>query len=61
MQLQFQKINYARRNAITTPEDKLYAEERDYAPQKMNYACRNVITTPEDKLCAEERQYDSKR
>ena len=74
MQLQLQKINYAWRNAITTPEDKLCVEEREYDSnkltvcggtqlqlQKINYARRNAITTPEDKLCVEEREYDSKR
>ena len=73
MRLGQQKINFARRNAITTAEDKLYAEKCDTTPkrltmgggvrirlQKVKYAWKNVIITPEDKLCAEEREYDSK-
>ena len=61
MQLQLQKINCARRNAITTPEDKLCVEEHDYDSQKKNYARRNANTTPKGKIYAEEREYDSKR
>ena len=61
MQLQLQKINYARRNANTTPKDKLCAEEMQLQLQKINCVRRNAITTPEDKLCVEERDYDSKR
>ena len=62
-QLHLQKINCVRGNAITTPEDKLYAEERNYNSrretvcggtrmrlQKKNCARRNAITSPEDKL-----------
>ena len=74
MELQLQKINCARRNAITTPKDKLCAEERDYdykretvregmqlQLQTINCAQRNAIMTPKDELCAEECDYDSKR
>ena len=30
MRIRLEKVNSAWRNAITTPENKFYAEERDY-------------------------------
>ena len=60
-QLQIQEINYARRNAIKTVEDKLCVKERNYDSQKINDTWRNVNTTPKGKICTEEREYDSKR
>ena len=73
MRIRLQKVKYARRNAITTPKDKLRAEEYEYDSKKyvvhggtqlqlqeINFAWSNANTT-EDKLCAEERNYDSRR
>ena len=57
MRLRLQKIKYARRNGITTPEDKIYVEEL----QKIKYARSNAITTVKDKIYVEERDYDSRR
>ena len=72
--LRLQKIEYARRNMITTPEDTICTEGRHYdfeklnmrggtqlRLQKMKYARRNVITTPEDKTYMEGCDYDSRR
>ena len=61
MRLRLQMINYARRNANTTPKDKLCVEETQLQLQKVNCAWKNAITTPEEKLCAEERNYNSRR
>ena len=61
VELQLQKINSARRNAIATPEDKMCMEERDYDSQKTNYARRNANMTPKDKLSAEKCNYNSRR
>ena len=59
-----QKIKYARRDAITTPEDKICPEEHDGTRlrlQIIRYAWRNMITTPEDKISVEGRDYDSRK
>ena len=72
--LRLQKIKYARRDVITTPEDKICAEGCDYNSRRLNihggtrlrlqeikYARRNATTTSEDKIWTEECDYDSRR
>ena len=75
-EFRLQKIKYARRNAITTPEYKICAEGRDYDSEQQNMrrgmrlwlenpenkiCVEGRINTPENKIRTEERDYDSRR
>ena len=64
MQLRSRNIKYARRDAITAPQDKISVEGRDgmrLRLQKIKYVQRDTITTLEDRISTEGCDYDSTR